>query len=166
MDIAFIQSAIFSIKLAGDITKSLMSLTKLSEVSEKVAGIQGALLEAQSNAFNANAKQAAMVEEVRALKEEMARLKAWDTEKQRYKLAIPFPRHGMGSVAYALKESMKGSEPAHLICTKCYEDGRKSILNPLKLPDGKSIVFVCPVCQAQIPTGCFYTAPPVSYAAG
>ena len=47
------------------------------------------------------------------------------TQKKRYKLVIPWPQHAVGSVAYALKESMKESEPPHLICTKCYEDGRR-----------------------------------------
>jgi hypothetical protein len=89
-----------------------------------------------------------MVEEIRTLKEELTRVKAWETQKKRYKLVTPWKP---GSVAYALKESMKESEPPHLICTKCYEDGRKSILNPITI--NTYVWYACPVCKSQIPTG-------------
>ncbi len=71
-------------------------------------------------------------------------MKAWETEKQRYQMVEPWG----GCVAYALKETMANGEPAHLICTNCYQDGRKSILNPVQIiPKG---IYGCPNCQCQL----------------
>lgn len=148
MDITLIQGTISGLKLASDIAKSFLELKSISDVQGKVIELQSAILSAQSSALAANSDQAAMVEEIRTLKEEIARVIAWDAQKSRYKLTAPWS----GSVVYALKESMKESEPPHLICTKCYEDGRKSILNPLILTDAR-VAYTCPICKSQIPTG-------------
>jgi ribosomal protein L29 len=149
MDISLIQSTISGLKLAGDIAKGFLELKSISEVQGKVVELQSAILSAQSSALSANSAQAAMVDEIRTLKEEIARIKAWETQKKRYKLTSQWKA---GGIAYALKESMKESEPPHLICTKCYEDGRKSLLNPLADSNG-FVAYVCPVCKSQIPTG-------------
>ncbi|MBI1174975.1 MAG: hypothetical protein GC139_06885 [Sideroxydans sp.] len=148
MDMSLIQGTISGLKVAGDIAKGILELKSLSDVQGKVIELQSAILSAQSSALSANADQAAMVEEIRALKEEVARVKAWETQKQRYKLVRPWD----AGVAYALKESMRNSEPPHLICTNCYESGRKSILNPLANSNG-FVSYACPVCNSQIPTG-------------
>jgi hypothetical protein len=148
MDMSLIQGTISGLKVAGDIAKGLLELKSLSDVQGKVIELQSAILSAQSSALSANADQGAMVEEIRALKEEIARVRAWDTQKQRYKLVQPWS----AGVAYALKESMSNSEPPHLICTNCYEGGRKSILNPTTDSHGW-VSYACPVCKSQIPTG-------------
>lgn len=148
MDITLIQGTISGLKLASDIAKSFLELKSISDVQGKVIELQSAILSAQSSALAANSDQAAMVEEIRTLKEEIACIKAWETQKNRYKLTTPWNK---GSVVYVLKESMKESEPPHLICTKCYEDGRKSILNPIRL--NGFAWYACPVCKSQIPTG-------------
>lgn len=148
MNMQMIQGTIASLKFAGDVAKSLLELKTLGDVQGKVIELQSAILSAQSSALSANAEQSAMVEEVRKLKEEIASVKAWESQKQRYKLTNPWS----GGVAYALKEAMANGEPPHLLCTKCYEDGKKSILNPSKDANGFEI-FACPVCKSQIPTG-------------
>lgn len=136
MDMSLIQGTITGLKTASNIAKSFLELKSISDVQGKVIDLQSAILSAQSSALAANSDQAAMAEQIRALKEEMARVKAWETEKQRYKLVALWT----GSLAYALKESMKKSEPPHYICTKCYEDGRMSILNQKKIQvDGLSV---------------------------
>lgn len=145
MDLSLIQGTISGLKVAGDIAKGLLELKSISDVQGKVIELQSTILSAQSSALSANADQSAMVEEIRQLKEEVARVKAWEAEKQRYKLHAPWE----GSVVYALKKSMSDSEPPHWICTSCYENGRKSILNQLQGKDGWYIV-TCPVCKSQV----------------
>lgn len=149
MDMTLIQGAITGLKTASDIAIGIGKLNTLAQVQEKSVELGQIIVAAQSATLSAYADQAAMIEEVRALKEEVMRVKAWETQKQRYKLASPWES---GGVAYALRESMASGEPPHLICTKCYEDGRKSILNPLRLESGFG-AFSCPICKSQIPTG-------------
>ena len=123
-DMALIQGAISGLNTAASIAKGFLQLHTIAEVQGKVIELQTAILAAQSSAFAAQSQQAAMAEEIRALKEEVARVKAWEAQKQRYKLQSPW----QGATVYALKESMSNGEPAHWICTHCYEDGRRSIL--------------------------------------
>lgn len=148
VDMALIQGTISSLKLAGDLAKGMLDLKNFNDVSGKVAELQSAILSAQYSAIESNAAQFAMIEEIRALKEEIARIKAWDAEKSRYKLMTPW----QGTLVYALKQSMSNGEPPHYICTNCYEVGRKSILNPKKMANSMKIYFACPVCKSEVPT--------------
>jgi hypothetical protein len=148
MDISLLQGTISSLKLAGDIAQSFLKLQSLAEVQGKVIELQSAILAAQSSALEANAHQTAMVEEIRNLKEEIASIKAWEKEKQRYKLESPW----QGIVLYTLKEKCSASEPSHWICTKCYEDGRKSILYPNEIAN-REIVLICPTCKFEYRPG-------------
>jgi len=147
MVISLIQETVSSFKLISDIIKGILELKTSADVKAKVSELQNAVLSAQSSALAAQAQQTAMVEEIRNLKEEIARVKKWEKEKQRYKLISPWS----GTVLYALKKESSASEPPHWICTKCYEDGRKSILNPQKKAIAKyfSHVYVCPVCKSE-----------------
>lgn len=97
----------------------------------------------------ANAEQVAMAEEIRALKAQIESMKGWQEEATRYKLVEPWSN---GSLVYALREVEKKSEPAHYLCTKCFSDGRKSILNPLE--DGKGwCIYRCPHCKSEVRNG-------------
>ena len=148
MDMTLIQGAIAGLKTASDIVIGLSKLNTLAQVQEKSVELGQVIVAAQSATLCAYADQAAMVDEIRALKKEIADVKAWESQKQRYKLVSP----ATGSLVYTLKESMKGAEPPHWICTKCYEEGRKSILNPHQ--DAKGFCqYLCPVCKSQIPNG-------------
>lgn len=160
MDATLIQGTITGLKFAADITNSLLKLNTMSEVQGKVIELQQTILSAQSNALSANAEQFTMVEEIRTLKEEIARIKAWERQKQRYKLAQVGEG---GGIAYALKESMSESEPPHWICTKCYEDGVRMILQP-RTKDGYTYLY-CPACKMEIPTYHRRLSPP-SYEKG
>jgi primase-polymerase (primpol)-like protein len=125
VDMMAIQGAITGLKTATDIAKGLLHLQSLAEVQTKVIDLQSAILAAQSSALTAQSDQFAMIQRVRDLEEEIARVKAWEEEKQRYQLITPWP----GCHVYALKESSKGTEPPHWICTQCYENGMKSLLH-------------------------------------
>ena len=146
MDMAMIQGTISGLKIAGDIAKGLLELKSISDVQGKVIELQSAILSAQSSALSANADQAAMVDEVRQLKEEITRVKAWEAQKQRYQLQSIWD--GL-AVVYALKESVSSSEPPHWICTKCYEDGARMILQPRRGKDNFGML-VCPSCKCEV----------------
>jgi hypothetical protein len=112
MDISLINGTISSLRLAGDIAKGILQLNTLSEVQGKVIELQSAILAAQRCALESNAAQSDMVGEIRALKEEITRIKAWESQKQRYQLT---PCIEGAAVVYALKESMCESEPPHCL---------------------------------------------------
>lgn len=149
MDITLIQGTISGLKAASDIAKGFMELKSLAEVQGKVIELQSAILHAQSSALSANADQAQMAEEIRQLKLELEKAKGWEAERQRYALyAI-----ANGGVLYALKfDQARPGEPAHFLCTNCFEQGRKSIVN--STPDKEGWTgWNCPVCKSRVPTG-------------
>ena len=146
MDGTSIAIAASSIKAAFELCKSLLDLKGSVDIKPAVLEFQQKRGEAQASLNATLIEQLALIQSKKVLEEEIARMKAWDTEKQRYKLAEPW----RGCVAYALKESMANGEPAHLICTNCYQDGRKSILNPVeKTPKH---IYGCPNCPCRLNT--------------
>lgn len=159
-DMILWQAAMTGLKAATDIAVGLNKLKTMTEVNAKAIELQQVILNVQSTALNAQSEQAAMVEEIRDLKAEIARVKAWETQKQRYKLTHPWEGP---VVVYALKESMSAGETAHWICTHCYEDGRRSILQPRHRKDaGQSLA--CPACKGELHYAWFGSMPDMTYA--
>lgn len=149
VDMTTIQGAVMSMKVAGDIAKGLFQLQASAEIKGQVIDLQNAILTAQQSALSAQSEQFTMIQRIHDLEEEIAHVKAWEKEKQRYKLvSAPW---GSGSVVYALKESCKGAESPHWICTKCYDDGRRTILQPHKKEGWISLV--CSTCKSETHTG-------------
>jgi len=144
MDITTISGAIGSLKLASDIAKTLIEAKSVSEIQGKVIELQSAILAAQSSAFAAQSEQALAIQKVRELEEQITSIKAWEAQKERYQLTSPW---GNATTMYALKEAMSNGEPPHYICTKCYEDGKRMILQVIS-GDGYE-KYSCPSCKAQ-----------------
>lgn len=136
----------------GSLLKGLQAIKELAvsvEVKAKVTELYDVIIAGQQSALESNSKQQAMLETISQLKEELARVKAWEEQKKRYKLVNPW--EGAVSVVYALKESCKGTEAPHWICAKCHDDGRRTILQP---SIGKGAwLLVCPTCKSEIHTG-------------
>jgi hypothetical protein len=145
MDLTLIQGAISGLKTASDIAKGMMDLKSIADVQTRVIDLQSAILNAQSAALSANADQAAMADDIRALKDEIERLKRWEIERTRYRLMKPFE----GAVAYGLRESKRDGDPAHWLCTNCFEGSRKVILNLKENSKGWSML-ACPVCKGEL----------------
>jgi hypothetical protein len=124
VDMGSIAAALGGLKTAADIAKGLLALKSDAERQAKVIELQTVILAAQSSAIAAQSDQFTMLEEMRQLRDEIAKVRAWETQKQRYKMAVPFP----GVTVYALLRSMSNGEPPHYICANCYQDGKRSML--------------------------------------
>ena len=112
------------------IFKSLFDIAKgLKDIKDAPAR-NAAIIELQEKIFSAHSAQSALVENVHELEAEVARLKAWEGEKERYELK----RWGDGAFAYVLKPSEARGAPPHAICPNCYEEGKKSLLQSNREP--------------------------------
>jgi len=149
MDFGSITATISSIKTAGDIVNSILELKTSDAINAAVREANSYLLTVQREALAAQSEQFAMIEEIRNLKEKITNLKEWKSEQKRYKLTSLCSI--TGAVSYALKESMAAGEPPHYLCTNCYQNGVKSILNPQKNRNSR-IMFVCPECRSEAHT--------------
>lgn len=131
-----LQGIISGLQGAASLTKGFLELKTMAEVQGKVIELQAAIMSAQGSALAAQSDQAAMIQRIRDLEEEVARIKAWEEAKQRYELTSPIE----GVFVYALKRESSTTEQPHWICTKCYEDSRKSILQIVPAPQRRAAI--------------------------
>ncbi len=122
--LAAMASASGALKSASEITKTLLETKDSAVVRAKVIELNGQIITAQTSTLAAQTSQFELLEKVRSLEKEVADLEAWDTEKRRYNLTAV----GQIGFAYALKGSMSQGEPPHWLCTGCYTQSKKSIL--------------------------------------
>lgn len=116
--------AIGGFSAAATILKLLKDAVTASDARAHVSELYYVILSTQAATLEGYAKQRSLLDEIRNLEEQLARIRAWEEEKQRYRL------HGFnsGSFAYALKPESARSEPAHHLCATCYNKGHKTIL--------------------------------------
>jgi Zn finger protein HypA/HybF involved in hydrogenase expression len=157
-DIGAIASALSALNGAKDIAQAMIGLRDSQAFQGKLIEFQSKLIEANSAALAAQDERTTLLERIRDLERKVARLEAWETEKQRYQLTDI----GDGTFAYALKESMRGTEPPHYICAHCYEQSKKAILHNMQMGSGQHLL-TCPSCTTKLIVGFGYIPP--SYAA-
>lgn len=147
IDVGQITALLGSLKTAGEITSALISFRDASVVEGKVRELNGVILAAQSSAIAAHLSQMDLLDRVRTLEAEIARMKEWDASKAAYRLAAV----GTGAFAYVFKPSVDGSEPPHWLCVKCYDERRKSILQSNgRTKDNRYNIWHCPTCRSEI----------------
>lgn len=131
------------------IFKSMMDIAKGLKDINDAAARNSAVIELQDKILSAQAAQMELVERVTGLEKEMARFEAWEIEKQRYELK-PIGEHS--TLVFTLKEGVNPPEEPHHICANCFNDRKKSILQPEQRNHGRSHLLVCHGCKAEIYT--------------
>lgn len=144
--IAEIGGALSGLKGAMDIAKGLNAVADTVALNDAKIGLQSAILEAQSSLLAAQEAQTANLRRIEQLEQEIVRLKDWSSEKERFELKDT----GQGALAYRAKKGMEQGEPSHWLCPNCYEQGRKSIMQPEHLAIGRTETLVCHPCGLDI----------------
>jgi hypothetical protein len=104
-------------KTLFDIAKSINDLDDTVKRNAAVANLWEQIIAAQQ-------RYTAALEQVDTLKEELARFETWDAEKEKCELKAVNP----GAFAYVPKPNAKPAEPNHWLCTSCFGNRKKSIL--------------------------------------
>lgn len=128
-----------AVKTAFDLAKALKDM-------DTAAARNAAVIELQEKIFTAREAQTALLERVGELEKEVARLKDWEAEKQRYALMALAP----GFFAYVLKPEEQRGMPPHAICANCYERSAKSILQSNGEIQWVKHEWVCPSCKTRL----------------
>ena len=126
MPAAEIAAAVTGIRSAFDVAKAMAELRDAEAFRTKSIELQGIVLDALNKAIEARESYTAQSERVSVLEAEVADLKAWGADKQKYELK---PNFG-GGVAYMLKPEARGTEPPHWLCPQCYAKSKKGYLQP------------------------------------
>ncbi|WP_420565848.1 hypothetical protein [Thalassobaculum sp.] len=141
-----IPAALASLKTAFDIAKGLQELKREGDIKQAISEIQGALMDAQSRALDAQARETALVEEINRLKTQIAGFEDWEREKKRYELYEPTG----GVHTYALKDRPAGGEHPMQFCPNCYHQRQISILQFEKMGAPRAELLVCPRCGTEL----------------
>jgi hypothetical protein len=104
--------------------------------NEAVYALTEKLLDAQQ-------QYTTLAQKVSELETQLAAYETWEREKERYELK---PHGHRGALAYALKEGVEPSEPAHSICPDCYQQRKKSIVQNVHHVVGFAESLECHVC--------------------
>lgn len=124
VDIALGAQAVSSLQAAYKLVKTLIGVRDAALIEAKMVELRDHITEAQGSLLQSQAQQSSLIQEVHDLKQKLMKLDSWEQEKQRYQLVTPWS----GFYVFAIKESNKGTDPAHWICPSCYEKGRKEYL--------------------------------------
>ena len=116
---------------------------------------KGSTLEAQEQIMCLREGALELQEENQELKRKIHKLEVklradedWTKEKEKYELADPWGR--MAHV-YALKKENADGEQPHYLCTNCFHNKIKVILNPAT--KGRFNIMTCPTCKAILEIG-------------
>lgn len=138
-DASAIGGAVAAINLLRSMAQSMIALRDAEAFKAKLWEFQNTLLDAQNRMFAVNEERTTLIERVSTLEAEIANLKAWNTEKNRYELKSI--DRGAATV-FMLKPAERGTEPPHWLCPTCYEKGRKGYFQ-MQAPMGRSNVWAC-----------------------
>jgi hypothetical protein len=136
---------IASLRAAAELVKTMRDAHDASLTQAKVPELTRQIISALSSALATQTAHFDLLLSQRELEEEMAKLKAWNTEKYRYELRSVGP----GAVAYVLKDSMRGSEPIHWLCANCFQSGKRRFLNESH-SDLHNVYHKCAECDGKI----------------
>jgi hypothetical protein len=138
-----VAAGLASLKSAFDLARGLKDMNDAALRNAAVIDLQEKILTAQQ-------AQAALVDRIGDLENQVAGFEAWDRQKQRYQLEKLPP----SVFVYSLKPSMAEGEPPHYICAKCYERRKRSILHGSGKEQGIE-TFHCRECDSKFYVGFF-----------
>jgi ribosomal protein L29 len=149
-DLIAIGQGLNAVKAATEIVKTMIGLRDSAKLIENTVKLNSEILSVQKALADAHAEQTTLLQTVRELEQEIARMKTWETEKQRYELKDL----GAGAFACTIKQNAQGAGPFHAICANCYERGEKSYLQDTRdLTRMPYMIWGCPNCGSKIVIG-------------
>lgn len=157
---AWLDNIMSPLNAAGQGIEKLIEVRDLVKFGDDFRKLHTEILAAQRGAITAQASEAALLEQVSALKKKVTDLEAWSSEKQRYQLVALAPN----VLAYAVKADARGVEPPHCICANCYNNGKKSYLNQY-VQGSRLDKFRCNTCKDDLIISKSEGASPTSYRA-
>ena len=137
-----INTGLLILKTFKDLIKGVSSLSSDAVIKEKTSEIFGIIVDLQEYIFSMQSKYSELVKSKNDLEKKLIKLKKWEKTKSQYQLK----EIARGTFVYSYKKSDEHSDPHHWLCTNCYEEGKKSIL---QISTSK-FCYICPKCETKI----------------
>lgn len=131
-----------SVKALGELLRAAKELSNYNEIVAAVAEVNAKLMQAQAVGTASLEKRQFQIAEIAELEKEVAKLKAWQGELERFQLH----KFVTGALALAVKPGHQNDEPVYYLCTTCASKQQKTILQPVR--DGRYLR--CHPCGSEI----------------
>jgi len=135
-------SLLSSSKAACDIAKNLAAVYIDDKVRNRTAELVSILLSVQSDTLSIQAKQQELIKEKDNLEKTILQYKNWTITEGQYELK----EVARGIFVYAKKPGIEPAEPMHWLCTNCWQDKIKAIIQRSSCSD----IYTCPRCKTSI----------------
>jgi len=142
---AEIAAGFAGIKTLGELTSLILKMKLDSAVTEKAIESQTAIIALQNTMLTLQSEYQALLQEKDRLEKRLVEAENWEAEASKYELI----KVSEGAFVYALKPDQFTTAPSHWLCTQCYQQKQKSILQMA----GKSLgrwYYSCPSCETRV----------------
>jgi hypothetical protein len=141
-----VTTALASIKTAGELVNLVLQTKVNAAVTEKAREFQSAIISLQSAILSIQAQNQELLVENGRLKQELINAENWEAEAAKYELK----QVSTGAFVYAVKPDQAGTGPTHWLCTQCYENKQKSILQRGDALETSGHTYSCNNCKLRI----------------
>jgi hypothetical protein len=138
-------SIVTSVKSLRDIASSFQGIKTGDAVRDKTAEMNALIIDIQNAAMNIQSQNHALVEENDCLKNEIAKIRNWNEEKDLYML------HTIADCVWIYVEKAKFIAHEELVgyCVNCFEDGRKAIVQKME-KTRQGTFYECSHCKSKL----------------
>ncbi len=142
---AEITTALASIKVAGELATLVLNTKVSQSVTQKAIELQTAIISLQTAIMSIQAQNQETLAENNSLKQKLIDIENWEAETKKYSLKEVAP----GAFVYVINQDQAGAEPSPWLCTNCYNQKKRSILQR-GIDSGEGYFHNCPSCKAQL----------------
>jgi hypothetical protein len=148
-DALALSGMIQSLNAIAQLSKAAIGIRDAALIREKLVELNGEVLSAQAGALATQADQFALLERISRLEKQIADFEAWKAEADTYQLKDVSQSGIGGLLAFVPKAGTHDSEPPHSLCAQCYNERRKSFLQP-EDRNGLCKVLACHYCGSDL----------------
>lgn len=137
-----IATALASVKTFADLTSLILQAKVTVAVREKAIESQAAIISVQTVLLDLQSQYQSLLREKDELEKRLAEVEDWKVEAAKYSLK----EVASGAFVYAPKPDADLLAPDHWLCTRCYHERKKSILQRTVA----RVIYLCPTCQSTV----------------
>jgi len=144
MEIPFLTSvrtAVSAYKAAVKTLDDAKIVTATEALDAKLIETGAHVLAQSQKALEAVERERSLLGRIHALEDKVRELEETASEKARYELVEDYP----GTITYRVKESARGTEPAHYLCPGCLDN--RAVKSILQFSNSKKRLAQCPECK-------------------
>ncbi len=146
MTYADVTTALTGIRTLAEFVTLAAKSKKDLDVAQKAAELNAVILDLQAAMFGVNAQNQDLLRRQHELEQQIAEMENWKATAEKYSLI----EVSLDVFFYTNNKDQNTTEPSHWLCTKCYEDHKKSIVQRQKeSPTSSSEFYVCPNCKQE-----------------